>query len=256
MADEPAMRIAGLVGLANLRPGEITSEERAAIVGVSQGAEASVEARTQLYFALGEIEERRGDADAAFVAFAAGNRLKRQTLTGEIPKPEQPPIGPRIRALDPAQVAEANRAAIAFRKAVFTREFIAEYAGRGHHIAAPIFILGMPRSGSTLIEQILSSHRRVQGLGETNAFAEAVRGRYPFDLFAPNPPNHFRGMADGYFKAMHARKLHGHRADPPDAAQGGDPAQRARSGGHLPGLLSPAVRDRQRMQLRPCRHRP
>jgi hypothetical protein len=61
----------------------------------------------------------------------------------------------------------------------------------------------MPRSGSTLLEQILSSHRRVQGLGETTTLIQTVRGRYPLDLFAPDPPGHFRQMADAYFKAMH-----------------------------------------------------
>jgi hypothetical protein len=159
----------------------------------------------QIDFALGEIEEQLGDTDAAFAAFAAANQLKRQTLTGELPAPVQPPIGPPIRAIHPDRAAEEHRAGIVFRKAVITPEFIAAHEGRGHHIAAPIFVLGMPRSGSTLLEQILSSHRRVQGLGETSAFAEAMTGQYPFDLFAADPPDHFRGRAEVYFKAMHAR---------------------------------------------------
>jgi hypothetical protein len=162
-----------------------------------------IETKTMLHYALGELEELNGDIDAAFAAFAAGNRLKRQTLTGEVPTPPDPDIGPHPRALDPAQAAEEHRVAVAFRKAVFTPDFFAEYEGRGHHIAAPIFVLGMPRSGSTLIEQILSSHRRVQGMGEIYALTQATRGQYPLDLFAANPPGHFRGLAEAYFKAVH-----------------------------------------------------
>ena len=124
-------------------------------------------------------------------------------LTGELERPEDPPIGPPIRALDPAVAAENHRAAVAFQKAVFTPDFIAANAGRGHHIAAPIFVVGMPRSGSTLIEQILSSHRRVQGLGEATALGRAIQGRYPLDLFGANPPDHFRSLAQDYFKGMH-----------------------------------------------------
>ncbi|HZC17500.1 MAG TPA: sulfotransferase [Caulobacteraceae bacterium] len=201
----PAMRLPALIGLASLKPGAITAGEKAEIAEAARSSDADDHARPGLYFALGEIEERAGDTDAAFAAFVAGNRLRRQMLTGERPRPEPMPIEPPVRMLDPDQAAEQQRGRVAFRKAVFTHDFMAEYAGRGHHIAAPIFIVGMPRSGSTLLEQILSSHRRVQGLGETTTLSDVVRDKYPLDLFAPNPPNHFRAMAEAYFKAMHAR---------------------------------------------------
>ncbi len=205
MAADPGQRLTALVALAKLRPGEITPVEKAIVQRAAETLDADVAIRTQLHFVLGEIEERLGDADAAFAAFAAGNRLKRQTLTGEAPRPPQPTIGPPVRALHPDQAAERHRAGIAFRKAVITPEFIAAHQGRGHHIAAPIFVVGMPRSGSTLLEQILASHRRVRGLGETSAMAEALDGQYPFDLFGADPPDHFRSRAEVYFKAMHAR---------------------------------------------------
>ncbi len=205
MAADPSLRLTALIGLAKLLPAEITPAEKAMIKRATQATDADPEIKTQLLFALGEVEEQLGDADAAFTAFAAGNRLKRQALTGERPAAQPPPIGPPLRALHPDRVAEEHRGAIAFRKAVITPEFIAAHQGRGHHIAAPIFVLGMPRSGSTLLEQILSSHRRVQGLGESDALAEALTDQYPFDLFAADPPDHFRGLAEAYFKAMHAR---------------------------------------------------
>ncbi|HEY3890045.1 MAG TPA: sulfotransferase [Caulobacteraceae bacterium] len=203
-AERPTLRLGALIGLAALRPSEISPAEKAEMVRASNAPDLDTETKTLLYFALGEVEEVGGDTDAAFAAFAAGNDFRRRTLTGELPRPVPRPIEPPSRRLSPAQAAEENRAAIAFRKAVFTKDFIAQYQGRGHHIGAPIFVVGMLRSGSTLLEQILSSHRRVQGLNETGALREAVRGQYPLDLFAPNPPNHYRTLAETYFKAMHA----------------------------------------------------
>jgi tetratricopeptide (TPR) repeat protein len=203
LASSPAHRLSGLIGLASLRPSEITTDEKAELAQAAGAVDMEIETKTTLQFALGELEELSGDIDAAFAAFAAGNRLKRQTLTGEVHRPPDPHIGPHPRALDPAQAAEEHRVAVAFRKAVFTPDFFSEYEGRGHHIAAPIFVLGMPRSGSTLIEQILSSHRRVQGMGEIYALTQVTRGQYPLDLFGPNPPGHFRGLAEAYFKAVH-----------------------------------------------------
>jgi tetratricopeptide (TPR) repeat protein len=204
MQAHPAERISGLIGIANLKPAEIAASDREVMTQAAFAADTDIDTKIQLWFALGAVADQVGETDAAFDAFAAGNRLKRRTLIGELPR-LAPPIGPQPRAISPEQSAEEQRLAIAFRKAIFTRDFIAEYEGRGHHIAAPIFIVGMPRSGTTLLEQILSSHRRVQGLGESAALSQSARGRYPFDLFAPNPPDHFRSMAEAYFKAMHAR---------------------------------------------------
>ena len=165
IADAPGDRLSALAALAQIRPSEIAADERSAVQTAADDPETDAELRISLYFALGEALERAGDIDAAFAAFAAGNALKRKMLTGEIERPEDPPIGPPVRALHPDVEAENHRAAVAFRKAVFNSDFMQANAGRGHHIAAPIFVAGMPRSGSTLIEQILSSHRRVQGAG-------------------------------------------------------------------------------------------
>ena len=51
-------------------------------------------------------------------------------------------------------------------KSVFSAEFLAKHAGEGFESAAPIFIVGLPRSGSTLVEQILASHSQVEGTAE------------------------------------------------------------------------------------------
>lgn len=58
---------------------------------------------------------------------------------------------------------------------VFDQAMAARLGGRGESALAPIFIVGMPRSGSTLVEQILSSCEGVSGLGEIGAFGKAMR---------------------------------------------------------------------------------
>jgi tetratricopeptide (TPR) repeat protein len=196
-------RVAGLMGLASLHPKELSAGQLTELRRAAGAAPPA--ARAPALAALGRALEAREAYDAAFEAFAEANRLKRQTLTGELPGPEKPVIGPPVRELHPDDIARENAAAIRFLKSVFTADFIRAHESRGHHVAAPIFVVGMPRSGSTLIEQILSSHRQVQGLGESGALGDVLRGRYPDDLFAPNPPGHFRDLAQAYLQAQHAR---------------------------------------------------
>src|SRR6202035_1986331 len=57
---------------------------------------------------------------------------------------------------------------------VFTRELIAAKAGGGDATRMPIFVIGMPRSGTTLVEQILASHPMVHGAGELQTFNDVV----------------------------------------------------------------------------------
>lgn len=103
-------------------------------------------AREKLHFALGKISNDRGDHDAAFEHFSSANALKRKR------QPE----------FDRNAFRNLTRAIIEFFDE--TRlEFVASNSTRPH---TPVFIVGMPRSGTTLIEQILSSHSEVSGAGE------------------------------------------------------------------------------------------
>ena len=196
-------RTAGLMGLAHLHPKELSADQLSDLKRAA--VDAPPAARAPALFALGHALEARDEYDAAFDAFAEGNRSKRQTLTGEASRPERPVIGPPVRESAPDDIASDNARDIRFLESVFTADFIRAHEGRGHHVAAPIFIVGMPRSGSTLIEQILSSHPQVQGLGESGALAGVLSRQYPDDLFAPNPPGHFRDLAQAYLQAQHAR---------------------------------------------------
>lgn len=180
------MRTAALVRLASLAPAAISDQERAEMVAEARRPDTAIDMRIELCFALGALDERQELYDEAFGWFSEGARLKRETM-GEA-------ATVAIRR-DDAEVEAA--------RATFTADFIAYHQGGGRHLAAPIFIVGMPRSGSTLIEQILASHPKVQGLGERPALAMTIAGQFPLNLLAPTAPDHFGGLADAYLAAMH-----------------------------------------------------
>lgn len=101
--------------------------------------------RTTLHFALGKAHDDLGEYAAAIRHFDAANRLARSTIS-----------------FDRAQFgASVNRVI-----ATFTAGFFAEHAALGSAEEAPLLILGMPRSGTTLVEQIVSSHPQVAAGGE------------------------------------------------------------------------------------------
>lgn len=115
------------------------------------------EHRLHFEFSLGKALEDRADYAESFAHYAEGNRLRLEIVP--------------YRAGDTtARVVHAKR--------VYTREFFAEREGCGDPAPDPIFIVGLPRSGSTLIEQILSSHSSVEGtmeLPEIIAMTRALR---------------------------------------------------------------------------------
>lgn len=96
-------------------------------------------------FALGKASEDAGDYDRAFEYYERGNMLRRKQESYDPVHTEV--IGERIRE-------------------VFTREFLEQAGGSGHGGVRPVFIVGLPRSGSTLIEQILASHTQVEATHE------------------------------------------------------------------------------------------
>jgi tetratricopeptide (TPR) repeat protein len=101
--------------------------------------------RYHLCFALGKALEDRGAYDESFKYYERGNALKKSTASY---RPESIERNARLQM------------------EVFTPEFVASRAGVGYDAPDPIFIVGLPRSGSTLIEQILASHSQVEGTME------------------------------------------------------------------------------------------
>ena len=101
--------------------------------------------RLYLHFALGKALEDRKEWAASFRHYAEGNRLRLDLMPHD-----------RDAVSD-----EVDRS-----MALFTREFFAEHAGPVCTDPDPIFVIGMPRAGSTLVEQILASHSQVEGTSE------------------------------------------------------------------------------------------
>ena len=181
LARVPAQRWAALTRIALLDAGAIDHDELAGMRRAVQDADVALDLRIGLQFALGEVLERRGDHAEAFAAWDAGNRLKRASLAGPS---------------SPEAVARANAAAVAHvRRRFRTREATGQ-PGRGRPGPVPIFIVGMPRTGSTLAEQILASHPGVQGLGETGVLPRLLENGYPDTAVG------FRNVADRYLAEM------------------------------------------------------
>ncbi|HEX7781494.1 MAG TPA: sulfotransferase [Sphingobium sp.] len=117
--------------------------------------------RVYLCFALGKALEDRGDYAASWQYYARGNAVRR--------------LSARYRP------DSAEACAVRLQQTC-TPEFFAARAGWGADDPSPIFILGLPRSGSTLIEQILASHSRVEGTQELTEI-----GRYAGELCGVDP---------------------------------------------------------------------
>jgi tetratricopeptide (TPR) repeat protein len=131
--------------LADLKNYTFSDEEIAAMQRLLTSDERKRTGEAQLHFALGRAFEQRQDYGQAFVHYAEGNALRRVDAPFDMDGFER--RSARIRAF-------------------FDEGFFAARRGSGDPGAAPIFIVGLPRSGSTLVEQILASHSQVEGTME------------------------------------------------------------------------------------------
>ncbi|HEX4183479.1 MAG TPA: sulfotransferase [Caulobacteraceae bacterium] len=155
--------------LANLKLYRFSDEEMARMRAEEASPATGSEDRQHLCFALGKALEDRGEIAEAWLYYERGNALKRAES--------------RYRP----EILETNT-----RKQieVCTRTFFDQRAGWGEPRPDPIFILGLPRSGSTLLEQILASHSQVDGtqeLSDIQAVVLEMQGRDP-DLDNPRYP--------------------------------------------------------------------
>lgn len=131
--------------LANLKAVRFDGDEVAAMAAALADPATRPNDRVHLHFALGEAFEAGQDYAASFAHYADGNRLRRAAADYD---------------------ADALSRQIDQSIALYSNDFFAAGAGWGSPDADPIFIVGMPRAGSTLIEQILSSHSQVEGTAE------------------------------------------------------------------------------------------
>lgn len=131
--------------LANLKTFRFTDAHLAAMRGALDDDSLEEDDRLHLDFALGKALEDRKDYEASFAHYAAGNALRRSQIF--------------YSAEDTAEHLRRSMA-------LFTPAFFGAREGWGCPDGDPVFIIGLPRAGSTLLEQILSSHSMVEGTQE------------------------------------------------------------------------------------------
>jgi len=125
----------------------------------------SAEDQLRLNFALGKALEDRKDNAASFEQYRAGNAIRAVQVMN-----------------DPSRITRYVERC----EQLFTPEFMTERAGGGDPSPDPIFVVGLPRSGSTLVEQILASHPMIEGTSELPDIYVLVRGIEPDPRVAPN----------------------------------------------------------------------
>ena len=155
--------------LANLKTYRFTDSELEHMRAAEAAPTTSLVDRYHLCFALGKAYEDRGDYAESWRCYERGNALKRAEI--------------RYRP-EPVERNTANQ------QKICTREFFAARAGYGVASNEPIFVVGLPRSGSTLIDQVLASHSQIEGtqeLADVPRFVAELRGRDP-DLENPRYP--------------------------------------------------------------------
>ena len=132
--------------LANLKTYQLAAEDIEAMkAALQREEELTDQSAVNFLFALAKAHEDAGDFDTAWDYYSRGNAKQRM-----------------LEHYDPVQTEVMNDEIVD----VFNQPFLKEHTGLGHPDPAPIFILGLPRSGSTLIEQILASHSQVEGTSE------------------------------------------------------------------------------------------
>ncbi|SEH16690.1 Tetratricopeptide repeat-containing protein [Sphingopyxis sp. YR583] len=180
--------------LANLKTIRFDGDDRTAMetalddIGTGTDSDARADDRLHLHFALGKAYDDAGEHEPAFRHYAAGNAI-RSTQLG-------------YRATETTAAVDAIIAAC-------TPEFFAARADAGDPASDPVFILGMPRAGSTLIEQILSCHSAIEGtmeLPDIPALALGLGrekyddGRRWIDALAETPPERLAELGAAFLQ--------------------------------------------------------
>ncbi len=163
--------------------------EIAAMEALLRGNTQVLSDRICLLFALGKAYLDAGLAETAFARLAEGNRLKRATIAFD------------MAATERWMASIANQ---------FDDALLRAAAGCGAPSQHPVFVIGMPRSGTTLIEQILSAHPQIHGAGELSTVrqlterAAVVDGALlPYPQFAPSlGANEWRRLGEEYLSAV------------------------------------------------------
>jgi tetratricopeptide (TPR) repeat protein len=174
--------------LANLKTFRFTDADVARMRAALGRDDLAADDRLHFEFALGKALEDAASYEESFAHYAAGNAIRY----------EQHPYN-----------ADENTAYVRRSKALFTPDFFARRSGAGAPAPDPIFILGLPRAGSTLLEQILASHSLVEGtmeLPEIPAIARELAGRTSKDT-EPRYPQAISDLTHAQLRDLGERYL-------------------------------------------------
>ena len=184
--------------LANLKTYRFVDAQIRRMEAVLSADAASIDDRVHLNFALGKAYEDRAEYAKSFAHYAAGNKLRR----GQV----------GYRAEDTTGLVERSRQ-------TYTRELCRRHAGSGAAAPDPIFVVGLPRAGSTLVDQILSSHSQIEGTmelydmidlawGLEAAGQEREPGRYP-EIVGRLEPHELRAIGEQYLARTRVQRKQG-----------------------------------------------
>lgn len=172
--------------LANLKTFRFTDTELEKMQETEARPGLDIVDRFHLCFALGKAYEDCGNVDQSFKFYARGNTLKNKSMN-----------------YSPEKIAKEVQAQIDF----FTAELVEKKRGLGNPSNEPVFVVGMPRAGSTLVEQILASHSMVDGTKELPNIIAMVhqlkrrqgknKAMYP-DMLADLSPDDFYNLGKKY----------------------------------------------------------
>ena len=167
--------------LANLKTFRFTDDEIAVMEKHVDQERLIDETRVNINFALGKAYEDRGDYSNAFDRYDRGNKLRR---------PHE--------SYDPVQTETVHDHIIK----TITPELLESCAGFGDPRPDPIFIVGLPRSGSTLVEQILASHSMVDGTHELPDLPRVIRTINQWQVHSKGYPEALPLLDEVHFKEL------------------------------------------------------
>jgi tetratricopeptide (TPR) repeat protein len=182
-------------GLANLKNYRFDQDDVAALKTQLSAAGLSAMDRVQLLFALGKAQDDLGHFAESFDAYARANAARRMQSD-----------------YDPARTAAQVRKCTS----LFTPDFFRERAGKGSGEKSPIFVVGMQRSGTTLLEQILASHPQIEGAGElpnlrfmARRLEDTTGRRFQTDypgVLAHVDPAEYRNLGEEFLETSRSRR--------------------------------------------------
>jgi tetratricopeptide (TPR) repeat protein len=181
--------------LANLKTFRFTDDDIGSMREQFQPESGDPDDQGHLAFALGKAYEDREEFDQSFEFYEQGNSIRGRRHRYDV----------RTNIMDTARQIKSLDA-----------DFFADRAGVGYDAPDPIFVVGLPRSGSTLTEQILASHSLVEGTSELPDIIAISRklgavtrenpaGKYP-EILAELPPRKFRELGESYISTTRVQR--------------------------------------------------